>query len=131
MYVPKEDHLYANTVSYLMYISIVHILMDRNTCYDTWCMYVLTGSIVIETIPSQSSEVTEMVELTCEADGYRSEQFGYQWRINGTNIDGATDKVFTILSVSEGDSGTYECVVTNHWNDMNTSNPAQLIITSK
>ena len=71
-----------------------------------------------------------MVEFTCEADGYRTEQFSYQWRINGTNIDGATDKVFTILSVSEGDSGTYECVVTNHWNDMNTSS-AQLIVTSK
>jgi len=72
-----------------------------------------------------------MVQLTCVADGYRSDQFRYLWRINGTHIDDATDKVFTIPSVSEGDSGTYECVVTNHWNDMNTSNPAQLIITSK
>ena len=79
----------------------------------------------------QSVEVTEVVQFTCETDGYRSDQFKYQWRINGTNIDGATDKVFTISSVSEGDSGTYQCVVTNHWNDMNTSNPAQLIVTSK
>ncbi|XP_065904697.1 receptor-type tyrosine-protein phosphatase F-like isoform X2 [Dysidea avara] len=90
----------------------------------------VTGLISASVSPAlQSVEVTEVVQFTCETDGYRSDQFKYQWRINGTNIDGATDKVFTISSVSEGDSGTYQCVVTNHWNDMNTSNPAQLIVT--
>ena len=81
--------------------------------------------------PVHSVAVYDMVQFTCEADGYRSDQFKYQWGINGTNIDGATDKVFTISSVREGDSGTYQCVVTNHWNDKNTSNPAQLIVSSK
>jgi len=79
----------------------------------------------------RSVEVTKMVQFMCVADGYRSDQFRYQWRINGTSIDGATDKVFSISSVSEEDSGSYECVVTNHWNDMNVSSPAQLIVTSK
>ena len=105
-----------------------------------YCMHVTgvvhtklyTGAINVLVSPAvHSVEVTEMVQLTCVADGYRSYQFRYQWRINGANIDNATDKVFTISSVSEGDSGTYDCVVINYWNDMNTSNPAQLIVTSK
>ncbi|XP_065904635.1 receptor-type tyrosine-protein phosphatase S-like isoform X2 [Dysidea avara] len=91
----------------------------------------ISGLIEVSMIPPvHSVAVYDMVQFTCEADGYRSDQFKYQWGINGTNIDGATDKVFTISSVREGDSGTYQCVVTNHWNDKNTSNPAQLIVSN-
>jgi probable HAF family extracellular repeat protein len=37
----------------------------------------------------------------------------YQWRLNGQPIDGATGSAHYISSVSAGDVGSYDCVVTN------------------
>ena len=56
--------------------------------------------------------------------------FSYQWRINQTDIDSATSSSYVIPSVNESEHGTYECVVTNHWNEMEVSAPVQLIVTS-
>ena len=56
--------------------------------------------------------------------------FRYQWRLNQDDIDGATDKTYIISSVNETDRGMYECVVTNHWNEEDTSDPIQLNVTS-
>ncbi len=39
--------------------------------------------------------------------------FFYQWRRDGTNIDGATGPAFTIASAQPGDAGRYSVVVTN------------------
>ena len=66
----------------------------------------------------------------CRASGYQSDMFSYQWRINQTDIDGATSSSYIIPSVNESEHGTYECVVTNHWNEMEVSAPVQLNVTS-
>jgi hypothetical protein len=47
----------------------------------------------------------------------------YQWRKNGTPIPGATDKSFTINSVTANDAGSYDVVVGGL-----TSNPATLTV---
>ena len=70
------------------------------------------------------------MHFTCKADGYQSDTFRYQWRLNQDDIDGATDKTYIISSVNETDRGMYECVVTNHWNEEDTSDPVQLNVTS-
>ena len=77
-----------------------------------------------------SAEVTTAVQLTCKADGYRSDMFSYQWRLNQEDIDGAINKIYTIPSVNEIDRGMYQCAVTNYWNEKNTSDPVQLNVTS-
>ena len=78
----------------------------------------------------QSAEVTTKVNFTCRASGYRSDMFTYQWRINQTVIDNATSSNYIIPSVNESEHGMYECVVTNHWNEMEVSALVQLNITS-
>ena len=78
----------------------------------------------------QSAEVTTEVTFTCNASGYKSENFTYQWRLDQTDINGATSGNYTISSVSESDQGMYDCVVTNHWSEMKVSAPIQLNITS-
>ena len=37
----------------------------------------------------------------------------FQWRMNGVDIPGAISEKYTILSASEGDVGTYTCMVAN------------------
>lgn len=78
----------------------------------------------------QSAEVTTEVLFTCNANGYRSDMFTYQWKLNKTNINGAILKTYTISSVSETHRGTYECAVTNYWNEAAISSPVQLDVTS-
>ena len=37
----------------------------------------------------------------------------YQWRLNGTNLDGATSATLSLTSVTTGQAGSYSCRVTN------------------
>ena len=37
----------------------------------------------------------------------------YQWRKDGTNIDGATQKNLTLANLTVADRGSYDCIVTN------------------
>jgi len=39
--------------------------------------------------------------------------FSYQWRKNGSNIPGATSSSYTINPMTPGDTGSYDCVVSN------------------
>jgi len=64
------------------------------------------------------------------AIGYQSEYFKYQWRLNRTEIFGANNKTLDILSASEMQTGVYDCIVTNQWNDTSISIPAHLTVTS-
>ncbi|MCX6140450.1 MAG: immunoglobulin domain-containing protein [Candidatus Kapabacteria bacterium] len=49
------------------------------------------------------------IELAPEVDGGNAT---YQWRKNGVNIDGATQRVFVIGTASSGDAGAYDLVAT-------------------
>ena len=63
--------------------------------------------------------------------GYQSEHFRYQWRLNGTALFGADNETLDISSADETQTGMYDCVVTNQWNDTSISTPAQLRVTSR
>ena len=76
--------------------------------------------------PSQSVEVTQPVKFTITVSGVGKENFSYQWRHNGEDINGETSNTLTIDSVTKDDGGTYECVVKNGYGDCVTSNISEL-----
>ena len=51
----------------------------------------------------------------------------YQWRLEGTNISGATDVAYAISSAQASDAGSYSVVVSNVLNSL-TSAPAALTV---
>ncbi|HOK76896.1 MAG TPA: CARDB domain-containing protein, partial [Verrucomicrobiota bacterium] len=53
--------------------------------------------------------------------------FEYQWQLNGSDIQGATNSVLRIASATTADSGAYQVVVRNKYG-MATSNPATLTV---
>src|SRR5207253_2487900 len=59
------------------------------------------------------------------ADG--SLPLSYQWRRNGTNIDGATDSVYSIDVVQPSDAGSFDVIITNSFGATNSA-PALLTV---
>ncbi|XP_065898770.1 basement membrane-specific heparan sulfate proteoglycan core protein-like isoform X3 [Dysidea avara] len=80
--------------------------------------------------PSQSVEVTQTVKFTATVSGVGKENFTYQWRHSGEDINGETSDTLTIFSVTEDHSGTYECVAKNEYGDYGEFN-AKLIVTNR
>jgi len=76
--------------------------------------------------PSQSVEVTQPVKFTTTVSGVGKENFSYQWRHNGEDINGVTSNNLTIDSVRNNDGGTYECVVRNEYGDYVASSISEL-----
>ena len=80
---------------------------------------------------SQSVEVTLNTTFTTMVTGVGSDGFNYQWRHNGTIISGETGDTLMITNVIESDSGEYECIVTNQFEDTDTSDVVMLMVTSE
>ena len=78
---------------------------------------------------SQSVEVTLTATFTTMVTGVGP--FTYQWRHNGTIINGETEDTIMITNVMESNSGEYECIVTNQFGDTNTSPVLMLMVTSE
>ncbi len=55
--------------------------------------------------------------------------FSYQWRRDGIALDGATASAFAISSLTPGDAGSYDVVVTNHRGSV-TSAAARITLAS-
>jgi subtilisin family serine protease len=60
---------------------------------------------------SQTKNIGESVTFTAIATG--TNPFTYQWKFNGVPINGATDSVYTINSVTLQNAGNYTIVVSN------------------
>ena len=58
----------------------------------------------------------------------RVENFMYQWRHNGTDIDDETNGTLIITDLMINNTGNYECIVTNEYRDSEASS-ASLTIT--
>ncbi|WP_417874072.1 leucine-rich repeat domain-containing protein [Xanthomarina gelatinilytica] len=73
----------------------------------------------------------EVLTLTTEATN--SSNNTYQWRKDGVNITGATDRTYVINSVAISDIGIYDCVIKNSIvTDLTlTKNEIELKVTSK
>lgn len=95
----------------------------------------VTSAIAVLSICSNTSVVTPPADVTvCEgepatftvvADG--SPPLAYQWRRNGTPIDGATSDTYTIAATSALDAGDYDVQVSNDCSS-ETSASAALVV---
>ena len=75
---------------------------------------------------SQNVEIAQHVKFTTTVSGVGKENFSYQWRHNGEDINGETNNTLAIDSVIKDHLGTYECVVKNEYGDCVTSNISEL-----
>lgn len=72
-------------------------------------------------ISSQPSNVNTTVgtgfslEVVAEGDNLE-----YQWRKDGTDIDGATESMYTVAAATLEDAGDYDCVITAGCGDLTT-----------
>ncbi|MSU59422.1 MAG: hypothetical protein EXS35_14835 [Pedosphaera sp.] len=73
---------------------------------------------------SVSPGATAMFALTAAGNNTLS----YQWRLNGTNIAGATQRFFTRTNAQLADAGVYSCVIAN---PVGTNSSASATLTVK
>ncbi|MEO5916400.1 MAG: Ig-like domain-containing protein [Luteolibacter sp.] len=64
---------------------------------------------------------------TLRSTAIGSSTLTYQWKLNGTEISGATDPVLQLFNLAAADSGAYTLVATNGTSSA-TSNPASLSV---
>ena len=76
--------------------------------------------------PSQSVEIAQRVTFTTTVSGVGEDNFSYQWRHNGEDVNEGTRSTLTMDSVTKDDSGVYECVVKNEYGDCSVSMPSTL-----
>ncbi|GAA3508923.1 hypothetical protein GCM10022393_21000 [Aquimarina addita] len=62
-----------------------------------------------ETIIYQEGEY-----ITLSVEATQSDNNSYQWQKDGVDIDGATERIYTIPSATSADLGEYECAVINN-----------------
>lgn len=77
--------------------------------------------------PSINSQPTNLIVSALTVAQFSVKGFGtpplaFQWQLNGTNILGATNGIFTISSVRQSDLGIYSVVVTNEFGAVTSSN---------
>jgi hypothetical protein len=79
----------------------------------------------------QPPEISSQPEPTTVCTGTRvelsfvysgSDPMTFQWRLNGAEIDGATEPTLVIEQVSPADAGSYDCVLENGCGDTDTDN---------
>ena len=78
-----------------------------------------------------SVEVTHNATFTTMVTGAKSDYFTYQWKRNGTIINGVIGDILMIINVMENNSGDYQCIATNQFGYTNVSNVVVLTVTSK
>ena len=75
----------------------------------------------ITTQPVGSTNVAGMAAtISAVADGTPS--LNYQWQLNGTNVDGATNAALTLNNITSDEAGNYTITVTNLVGSVTSSN---------
>jgi hypothetical protein len=82
--------------------------------------------------PVASQTLCEGLPATFEAEASASDPLNYQWRKNGVNIPGANATSFSISSLTVGDAGTYDVVIsgpTGYTCSVVYSTPSAMVVT--
>ena len=83
---------------------------------------VFTVAPVITSQPSASQTVAAGANVTLSAKASGTPAPTYQWKKNGTNVDGATSANLVFESVTSADAATYTLVATNSAGSATTNN---------
>lgn len=75
---------------------------------------------------SRTNVVSSSVTFSVTATG--APPLSFQWRKEGTNVSGATDRTYTIVGVQTNDAGDYSVVVSNVYGGAVTSSVAVLTV---
>ena len=78
----------------------------------------------------QRVEVTHSATLLATVTSAGIRNFSYQWRHNGTIINGETNNILIIHNITEIDDGYYICIISNNVISKVSSSIAQLIVAS-
>ena len=70
----------------------------------------------------------QRVEFVCSATGVGSDDFIYQWFLNGLRVADQDISTLVIGAVSENDTGDYKCFVRNQYNGIGQSKVAKLVL---
>lgn len=102
--------------------------LSRSSSSLNKIVYASGTSPVITTQP-QSTTVAQGNSASFSVAVSGSSPFTFQWRKNGTSINGATGSTYTIATASTADGGTYTVVITNSAGTT-TSNGASLTVSA-
>lgn len=91
-----------------------------------------TATITVNTVPAISSQPASATKCVAQSQTFSVTATGtmltYQWRKAGVNITGATSSTYTIASVTTGDAGLYDIVISGTCTPSVTSSIVTLAI---
>ncbi|MEM7167916.1 MAG: immunoglobulin domain-containing protein [Planctomycetota bacterium] len=109
---------------------VYRVDVTAGTCTTSSANATLTllDPIAIDTQPlSADLCIGDDTTLSVTASG--SSPIAYQWRLNGSDLPGATAATFDLTNAQLGDAGNYDCVVTNDCGSVN-SDAAMVTVTA-
>ncbi len=89
------------------------------------CPVIIPPSI---NLPPSGESVVQGLGASFSVMAAGSPPFSYQWRLNGTNLNGATDDVLTLGSVQPANAGNYSVTITNAYGSIISSNALLTVI---
>ena len=92
-----------------------------------YCNTVAHPPAVTVTPSSIAGAEGDSITLTCLATGVGASDFTYEWSLNSSLINGATERNYNI-TVSEITIGNYTCIVKNQFGGSSQSNTAILTL---
>ena len=66
--------------------------------------------------------------FTASVSGVEKGKFSYQWRHNGSDIDGATADTLNITNTAASQGGRYDCIATNEHGNSGSSSAVLIVI---
>ena len=119
-------------------LSLTSIQLDDEATYDcrvyNSCGEDISASMELSVIPQLSilSEPVDLEVCAGEPVTFTAEVVGndvnYQWKLNGTDITGATNSVYDILETEDADNGYYTCIVSDFCTDSRSTKPTELVV---